>query len=248
MELSIKFKSIAKKVLNIAFWVLLALIFIYALMAIFSKQENNRMSFFGITSLSVQSDSMVPTFDEGDLIFVKSNFDPHELEVGDVVTYEDYMVTDEGTIDYYNTHRITDIDKSSDTWRFTTQGDNVDQPDSRQILESEIVAVWTGTAWGGFGSFADSMIGFVKSPTGFFIVLVIPAVAFLVYEVIRFVKIYAEYNEQKHAHERVMSHEQAIAAAKEQLRKEAMEEAKRQSEEEKKAKAGESKAGDEEKS
>jgi len=246
MELSIKFKTIAKKVLNIAFWVLLALIFIYALMAIFSKQENNRMSFFGITSLSVQSDSMAPTFDEGDLIFVKSNFDPHELEVGDVVTYEDYMVTDEGTIDYYNTHRITAIDKSNDTWRFTTQGDNVDQPDARQILEGEIVAVWTGTAWGSFGSFADSMVGFVKSPTGFFIVLVIPAVAFLVYEVVRFVKIYAEYNEQKHAKERVMSHEQAIAAAKEQLRREAMEEAKRQSEEEKKDKAGESKAGDEE--
>ena len=244
MEQSINFKSIAKKILNIAFWVLLAIIFIYALMAIFSRQENNRMSFFGITSLSVQSDSMAPTFDEGDLIFVKTNFDAHDLEVGDVVTYEDYMVTDEGTIDYYNTHRITAIDKSADTWRFTTQGDNVDQPDARQVLEGEIVAVWTGSAWGGFGSFADSMIGFVKSPTGFFLVLVIPAVAFLVYEVVRFVKVYSEYNEQKHARERVQSHEQAIEEAKEQLRREAMEEAKRQLEEEKKAQSDDTKAGD----
>ena len=86
-------KATLKKVLNIAFYVVLAIVFIYAIFGLFSKKENNAISFLGITSLSVQSGSMEPTFSEGDLIFVRTDINPKDLNPGDIITYQDYMIT-----------------------------------------------------------------------------------------------------------------------------------------------------------
>lgn len=213
-------KNVWKKVLNIAFYVVLAIVFIYAMFALFSQKEENQITFFGITSLAVQSDSMKPTFEEGDLIFIDESFDSADLEVGDVITYEDFMITDEGTITYYNTHRIVSIDDSGSIMRFTTKGDNNPTNDPRQITENEIVGVWTENTWSNFGSFAEGFTGFLKSSLGFFLLIVLPAVAFLVYEVIRFVKVYSDYNNKKHVADRVKLQEEAIQEAKRQLEEE----------------------------
>ena len=83
-------KNTLKKVGNIVFYVVLGIVLVYALFALFSNKEENQISFFGITSLAVQTDSMAPTFDEGDLIFIDTTFDVNELEVDDVVTYNDF--------------------------------------------------------------------------------------------------------------------------------------------------------------
>jgi hypothetical protein len=52
------------------------------------------------------------------------------------------------------------------------------------------------------------------------LLIVIPAVGFLAYEVFRFVKVYAEYNNQKQMTDRVKMQEEAIAEAKRQLEEE----------------------------
>ncbi|QWB99652.1 signal peptidase I [Mycoplasmatota bacterium] len=213
-------KNVWKKVLNIAFYVVLAIVFLYAMFALFSKKEENQISFLGITSLAVQSDSMKPTFEEGDLIFIDKDVNPEDLEIGDVITYEDFMLTDEGTITYYNTHRIVEIDDSGLVIRFTTKGDNNPTNDARRVSENEIIGVWTENSWSNFGSFADGFTGFLKSGLGFFLLIVLPAVAFLVYEVIRFVKVYSEYNNKKHVADRVKMHEDAVREAKRQLEEE----------------------------
>ena len=210
-----------RKILNITFYVVLFIVFVYAIFGLFSKKENNSISFLGITSLSVQSGSMEPTFFEGDLIFVRTNIDTKELNPGDIITYQDYMITNEGTVYYYNTHRIESIDKSSDVWRFETKGIANEDSDPRMIVESEIYGQWTGAAWSGFGKFVDNFTEFLKSSLGFFLFIVVPCLALLVYEVIKFMKVYSEYQVQKNKENSVKMQEEAIAAAKAQLEAEA---------------------------
>lgn len=211
-------KNTLKKVGNIVFYVVLGIVLVYALFALFSNQEENQISFFGITSLAVQTDSMAPTFDEGDLIFIDTSFDVNELEVGDVVTYNDFDSNTGQT--FYNTHRIVGIQEVGGILRISTQGDNEDLVDPRIKVEGEIVGVWTGNSWSNFGSFANGFTNFIKSSLGFFLLIVLPAVAFLAYEVFRFVKVYAEYNTQKDRENRVKMQEEAIAEAKRQLEEE----------------------------
>ena len=210
--------DLLKKIGNIAFYVVLAIVVIYAVFALFSEKEENQISFFGITSLAVQSDSMSPTFDKGDLIFIDTDFDATELKVGDVITY----IEKDGAIEYYNTHRIVEV-HTSGLLRFETKGDAASEDDDSDPVwktSEDIVGVWSGRSWSNFGSFVDGFTGFVKSSLGFFILIVLPAVGFLAYEVFRFVKIYAEYNNKKTMEDRVKLQEEAIAEAKRRLEEE----------------------------
>ncbi|MFW5888999.1 MAG: signal peptidase I [Bacillota bacterium] len=222
MEKVVKENKTLKKVLNIVFYVVLAIVFIYAMFALFSKQNDNQVSFLGISSLAVQSDSMKPVFEEGDLIFIKTNFDPSELEEGDVITYSTFEVIDGRTVDYYNTHRIIEEPTLvGGRYYFVTSGDNTPEEDRYGLFEDEIAGVWTGNSWSGFGGFVEGITNFLKSPTGFFIMIVIPALGFLVYEIIRFVRIYSDYNVKRHTADKVKMQEEALAEAKKQLDEEA---------------------------
>ncbi|QLY40085.1 signal peptidase I [Hujiaoplasma nucleasis] len=211
--------DLLKKIGNIAFYVVLGIVLLYAIFALFSKKEENQISFFGITSLAVQSDSMSPTFDKGDLIFISTDFNLSDIveEEGVVITYWD------STLEEYNTHRIVNVfDAGEGVYFLTTKGDG--NPDNDRVLLrvssddlNDIVGVWNGRSWSNFGSFVDGFTGFLKSSLGFFLLIVLPAVGFLAYEVVRFVKIYAEYNNKKTMEDRVKMQEEAIAEAKRQL-------------------------------
>lgn len=211
MENTKKGKKTWKLVGNIVFWVVLALVVVYSAVALFSKQDENMTTFLGMSALTVESDSMEDTFYEGDLVFINTNFDTDTLDVDDVVTYR--VMEIDGTRLYYNTHRITDI--SIDRVLFYTKGDNA-PADPNPITANDIVGVWTGTHLRGMGSF----INFLKSSTGFLLFIVLPCLAFLVYEIIRFTKIYSQYQVQKTLGDRVKMQEEALALAKAELEKE----------------------------
>ncbi|HKL47609.1 MAG TPA: signal peptidase I [Candidatus Izemoplasmatales bacterium] len=209
--------DLLKKIGNIVFYVVLGIVLIYAIFALFSDKEENQISFFGITSLAVQSDSMAPTFYKGDLVFIDTSFDVEDLEEGDVITYLDR----DGDLEYYNTHRIVEVHDGG-LLRFETKGDAAPEGDNDPVWKTadDIIGVWTGNSWGGFGSFVNGFTNFIKSSLGFFLLIVIPAVGFLAYEVFRFVKVYAEYNNKKQMTDRVKMQEDALAEAKRQLEEE----------------------------
>lgn len=215
-------KGLLKKIGNIAFYVVLGIVLIYAIFALFSDKEENQISFFGITSLAVQSPSMSGTFEEGDLIFIDTNFDLEDVvsDEGVVITYWD------STLEEYNTHRIVDIDpQANGVYFLTTKGDANPTNDRVRLRVTEdelddIIGVWNGRSWGGFGSFVDGFTNFIKSSTGFFLLIVVPAVLFLGYEVYRFIKVYGDYSRKKGAIDREALKEQAIAEAKKQLEEE----------------------------
>lgn len=69
----------------------------------------------GYQPYSIQTGSMTPKYPVGSMIYVKAA-DFEEFQVGDVVTYRTNATTG-----WIVTHRITQIDKNSQS--FTTQGD-----------------------------------------------------------------------------------------------------------------------------
>jgi len=206
-------KKTWKLVGNIVFWVVLALVVVYSAVALFSEKDENMTTFLGASALTVETDSMEDTFYAGDLIFIKTTFNAEDLNVDDVVTYRVTEITSDGTRQYYNTHRITDI--ATDRVLFYTKGDN-SPADANPITANDIVGVWTGTHLRGMGTF----INFLKSSIGFLLFIVLPCLVFLIYEVVRFTKVYSQYQVQKTLGDRVKMQEEALALAKAELEKE----------------------------
>jgi len=201
----------AKIIGNVVFWVVLGLVILYSGVSLLSNQDSNKFTIFGVETLAVQSNSMANTFRKGDLIFINTDVNVDSLEEGAVITYR-MQVQQNGTlVTIYNTHRIYDI--SDDRLWFYTRGDNNSQPDPGAVVANDIVGQWTGGRLIGIGGFVD----FLKSSLGFFLFIVLSCFAFLVYEIVRFIKIISEYNVQKALGDRVKMQEEAVAMARAQL-------------------------------
>ena len=92
------------------------------------------------TFLSIQTDSMYPTFEPGDRIAIES-CDTSELRPGDIITYWT-VINGERVM---NTHRIVNIYDGGGYLIFETQGDNNVMPDSLTVHESEIIGKYSFT-------------------------------------------------------------------------------------------------------
>ena len=110
-----KGKRIANTIVNV---VLVVAIVLAALCTYTSG--NGVPSIFGIRMLSIQTKSMYPTLNSGDMIFDSAVKDPSQLAIGDIITY--WTVIDGERV--LNTHRITQIYDGGGHLIFQTKGDN----------------------------------------------------------------------------------------------------------------------------
>jgi len=167
---------------------------------------------------------MSPTFEKGDLIYVDTDFNVEDIEVGDVITYNALIDVDgDGEAELVlNSHRVMSIEEDVNEYlHFVTQGDNNTSQDPDTIHENHVVAIWNGKVTGNLGGIIDGIVGFLKSGTGFFIFIVLPCFAFLIYEVYKFVNVMSDYKTQQTLESRVKLQEEAVALAKKQLEEEA---------------------------
>lgn len=211
------------KIGNLVFWIVLALVALYSVLALTST-DDSVTSIFGRTALTVQTDSMSPTFDAGDLIYVETDFNAGDIEVGDVITFQDWADVDGDGVDdpINNSHRVVSInERANGKLYFTTKGDNNLLEDAEATMEDHIVAIWTGDKTANIGGIIDGIVNFLKSGTGFFIFIVLPCFAFLVYEVYKFVNVMTEYKTHQALEGRVKLQEEAVAMARKQLEEEA---------------------------
>lgn len=154
----------------------------------------------GNAFMPVQTDSMEPTFDKGDLIITKIyEGDGSDLQVGQVITYK-ARVNNGGTlVEIFKTHRISEITDTNGTLRFTVIGDNPNPEDGSAgkdfVYVDSIVATWGSPASlnadGTFNITKDSMgknmgkIGvFINwlqgNRTNYFLVIVLPLILMFV--------------------------------------------------------------------
>ena len=154
----------------------------------------------GNAFMPVQTDSMEPTFDKGDLIITKIyEGNGTDLKVGQVITYK-ARVNNGGTlVEIFKTHRISEITNTNGTLRFTVIGDNPNPEDGASgkdfVYVDSIVATWGSPASlnddGTFNITKDSMgknmgkIGvFINwlqgNRTNYFLVIVLPLILMFV--------------------------------------------------------------------
>lgn len=120
--------------------------------------------------MSVQTGSMRPAIDPGDLVAV-SSVSEDDLALGDVVTFA------RSGQSKTTTHRIVGIDQSSGT--VTTQGDDNPVPDQPIIVSDVIGKVKHTVPFGGY------VVNFIRQPIGLLSVIYLPALAVVISEIKR---------------------------------------------------------------
>ena len=80
-------KKALKIVFNVIAWVVLIFALLITILVFSSDKNNGTASLLGYVPLTVESDSMKPTFKKGDLIISKETDDINSLKKGDVITF-----------------------------------------------------------------------------------------------------------------------------------------------------------------
>ena len=139
-------------------WIIILVAALYAFTTLATHEDGSVSDIAGFTPLAVQSDSMAPTFNKGDLIVIQK-CDTSKLEVGDIVTF----------------HTIIDNEYALNTHRIAA---NNDVADTHIIGDGDIVGKYV-FALPQMGKVMD----FLSSSMGFLIVIVLPMLLFFIYQV-----------------------------------------------------------------
>lgn len=220
-------KRVGTIVVSILLWVIILVAALYAFTTMATRDEQNVSSLLGYTPMVVQSDSMAPTFEKGDLIFIHK-CDTSKLKEGDIITFHT-IIDNEYAL---NTHRIQKIESNGEARTFTTIGDNNDGiADQHMISDGDIVGKYVGHI-----AKAGTLMDFLSSSTGFLIIIVLPMLLFFIYQVYNLIMI-SERLKKAMAVETAKEIEAAkntgaeAAASEVQSAQEALEEARRMKEE-----------------
>lgn len=226
---------ILKKILNTVINVLIVFVLIVsvliAVLALTSKANSNGLStIFGYTIQTIQSDSMKGgspdgypegDFGKGDLMIAKATGDNANVEydVGDIVTF---IEKDTDGNNAYIVHRIINkVAKDDGNYVYQTQGDNrtmSEVPDQRDVSEYLIkgqfvsvyyTASYKGTIIKGVGGFLD----YLRTQQGFFFVVLLPMIAFFLYELVRVVMNATSYRKAKEDENKQAAVDAAVAEA-----------------------------------
>jgi len=120
---------------------------------VYTSESGGVPTAFGMGMVSIQTESMTPTLEPGDLVFLSPVNDPSTLKVGDVITYWTVINGDR----VLNTHRIENIYDGGDYLLFETKGDANTAVDAITTHESEVVGVYAFKI-PGLGELFDRMI------------------------------------------------------------------------------------------
>lgn len=175
-------KKAVKIIVNILAWVFLLLALLVTVI-VFSAERNNGVSnIMGFMPMTVESNSMSPTFKKDDLIIVKEIDDVNDLKEDDVITYWTHINGKR----VKNTHRIVkvNLNDQGQIESFTTRGDNNNGiDDDTPASPNDIIGKWSGKKLAGCGKALD----FLRTKKGFFMCIIIPMAVFFLFELYKFI-------------------------------------------------------------
>ena len=158
--------------------------------------------FFGYKPYIVLSDSMQDTFAVGDLA-VSKKVDPETLQPGDIVTFESIDPANYGEV---VTHKIREITTYEGKQAFVTYGTTTGVDDTYPALFENVIGeyVFKLPKMGYF-------FNFLKSPSGYFLVILIPFAILILAQALHFFKLVRQYKaeqqEELNAQKRQMEEE-----------------------------------------
>ena len=168
-----KASKVFSTVASVLLWVVILVAALFAFTTLATRDQDNVSRLAGYTPLTVQTESMAPTFHAGDMIIIKK-VEPSTLKVGDIITFHTIIQNQYAL----NTHRIDKIDESGGVRTYTTKGDNNSIADTHIISDNDIVGKYVFKL-AGFGK----VIEFLSSSVGFLLIIVLPMLIFFIYQV-----------------------------------------------------------------
>jgi len=148
-------KKISKKIQNIIYWTLLLFVVLIAILPTISSL-NIQLPF---RAFAVETGSMEPTIKVGDLIFVKEE---KGYAKGDIITFD--FKNNKTPI----THRIEEINVDG---TYKTKGDANSASDVDNVSKEQVIGKYFLRI-----PLLGYPINFVRTPLGFLILIVIPAI------------------------------------------------------------------------
>lgn len=180
-----------KKILGILFNIVVFLVIIVAIILVIlmlNTKKNGVANVMGFVPMSIQSQSMEPTIMTGDLIITKT-VDTSILKVGDIISFFSSEKDAQGkTQTVIKTHRIVEIKETSNSTAYITKGDNNESIDENEVPPGDIISIYEGKKLSGIGRALD----FLKSKWGFFCCVLLPLVAFFIYQIYHFIVVLLE--------------------------------------------------------
>jgi signal peptidase len=204
-------KNILAKILHIVVDVLVIAILIISVfiltVALTARNSEGVPNVFGKAPIGVLSDSMKgdkpDDFNKGDLIIcdVVNDRVSAKYKEGDIVTFA-ADPDGNGERDYV-THRIYKVkkDKKADSLIYLTKGDNNDTYDQDpknasvfpEFTNTDFLAVYHGTKINGLGG----VLNYLQTPSGFFLVILLPMIIFFLYQAVRVIINAMAYSKEK---------------------------------------------------
>ena len=212
---------------NVFIWLFILFAVVVTILAFASQSsEDGVPAIGGRAILTVQTPSMEPTFKVGDIIIGRklTTEEQKALKVDDIITYDAGDLDGDGRRDL-NSHRIIEVKNENGIVTYITKGDNNKLEDATPVRAENVICQYTGTRLKGVGKVLD----FLQQPTGFLVAVVLPLVAFFIFELISFIR---KFLQVKNAGKKQIS-----AADEELIKQKAIEEYLRQQQAQKEAEA-----------
>ena len=175
-------KNKMKKVLDVLGNVLMWLVIIVAAcvtVVSLSTKEKGIANVMGYIPFSIQTASMEPTINTGDLIITKKYDGSTVLEKGTIISF--FSIEQEKLI--VKTHRIDTVINRNGIISYVTKGDNNNSIDPTEVAPGDIVSVYAGTKCAVVGY----VLTFLKSQIGFLIFVILPLFIFFIYQLYTFI-------------------------------------------------------------
>lgn len=134
---------------------------------------------FGYSTLRVVSGSMEPAYKVGSCVLVKQA-EPSDLQPGDVISF---YSSDPQLGGAPVTHRIAEVQQTDSGIQFVTKGDANLTPDNYPVESSQLI----GRVIGRVAVF-EWVTKLVSSPVSFLIVIILPLLAIMLWEIRNLVK------------------------------------------------------------
>ena len=166
-------KKAAEILISVLLWAIILIMALFTFTTLATKDNRSVSRIAGFTPLTVQSQSMSPTFNEGDLIVIKA-CDTAKLVVGDIITFHT-IINNEYAL---NTHRIESIAENNGIRSYVTKGDNNAIADTHIISDGDIVGKYMFRL-----PLVGKLMNFLSGSTGFLLVIVLPMLLFFVYQI-----------------------------------------------------------------
>jgi len=179
------FKNFVSILGNFVFALLLVMMVALSFFLIQSNISGGAPQIAGYQIYIVLSGSMSPEFDEGSLALVRE-VEPEQLVIGDVITFRSQAESESLT-----THRIVEVNLD-DGLKFITRGDANLANDPNPVLADNVVGRVTGSV-----PYIGYLMNFVQTRQGLILLIFIPGILIIVYELSKIFKYLTQGNNGK---------------------------------------------------